>query len=275
VRGECSLPRAVTGRIQFRSPNLQGVEKGDVDGVKVRKLFRRKSVKTSLVRGDFQQFELTLLAQAAGSQKLINYLRDGGDFYLKIALDMFPESDKSKLASLREVAKKILFLIVYGGQAKTPSQVLGTTTEQAQVFLNLSHSAYPEIQQHEQSLRDEVRQVGYIRTMGGRRRYLPELESQNEHECHSAERKILSTFIQGTAADITKVAMVYLADQLPQVAKDADPKLVLQVHDELVIEVETNLIDAYAGVLRSVMEKASMAFGFAVSVRLTAGTSPG
>jgi len=62
VRGECSLTRAVTGRLQFRNPNLQGVEKGDVDGVKVRKLFRTKSVKTSLIRGDFQQFELTLLA---------------------------------------------------------------------------------------------------------------------------------------------------------------------------------------------------------------------
>jgi len=72
--------------------------------------------------------------------------------------------------------------------------------------------------------------------MGGRRRYL-ELDSRNELERHSAEREILSTFIQGTAADITKEAMVYLADQLPQVAKDANAKLVLQVHDELVIEV--------------------------------------
>jgi len=187
---------------------------------------------------------------------------------------MFPELDKSKLASLREVAKKILSLIVYGGQTKALSQVLGTTTEQAQVFLDLFHLAYPEIHQLEQSLREEVRQVGYIRTMGGRRRYLPELDSRNELERHSAERKILSTFIQGTAADITKEAMVYLADQLPQVAKDANAGLVLQVHDELVIEVQTDLIDTYAGVLRSVMEEASMAFGFAVSVRLTAGMSP-
>ena len=89
VRGECSLPRAVTGRLLFHNPNLQGVEKGDVDGVKVRKFFRTKSVKTSPVRCDFQQYELTLLSQTAGCQKLIEYLRDGGDFYLKIARDMF------------------------------------------------------------------------------------------------------------------------------------------------------------------------------------------
>jgi len=109
--------------------------------------------------------------------------------------------------------------------------------------------------------------------MGGRRRYL-ELDSRNELERHSAEREILSTFIQGTAADITKAAMVYLADQLPQVANVAPAKLVLQVNDELVIEVQSDLIDTYAGVLRSVME-ASMAFGFSGSVRLAAGNSLG
>jgi DNA polymerase-1 len=269
VRATFDVTSAVTGRIQVRNPNLQGIDKDPVEGISIRGLLRCDDG-NSLVRADFRQFELTLLAQASGCEKLTSFLFDGGDFYAKVAREMFPEADD--VASLREVSKQICYLIIYGGQAKALAGVLGVSQEQAQIFLDSFREAFPEIATFEQDLLKEAIELGYVRTLGGRRRYLPELQSRSQFERQAGARKVLATFIQGTAAEIVKDAMLAIED----FASTRDGvQLVLQVHDELVLEAPTSCVDVCADALRSAMDAACRCLGFAVPVRVVAGTALG
>jgi hypothetical protein len=268
VRGSYSVLDTVTGRISCHEPNLMGIPKEALEGIKIRKTIRTPIDRT-LVRGDFRQFELCLVAQASGCVGLVQLLQAGGDLYLNIAREMFPAGDKRELAKLREAAKEICYLIVYGGQAVSLARSLGVSIPEAEEYLNGFHSLFPEIRGFAESLLLEAQDSNSIRTLGGRRRMLPNLRASQDQLRRTEERKVLSTFIQGTAAEIIKDAMILVTDQISNLGSDS--QLVLQVHDELILEVPLWEEKIWAENLREAMTTAAMEMGFQVPVRVTFG----
>jgi hypothetical protein len=272
VHGTYCIGSSVTGRIQVRNPNLQGINKDPVEGFNLRSLVKTSSSKTSLVRGDFRQFDLHILAHVAGCKGLKRILENGGDLYLQIAREIHPEASDEEIISLREASKAICYLIFYGGQAKALSQSISVTEDQAQRFIDAFFESFPEVRLFTNDLIQKARLCGYVQSLGGRRRAIQDLCSSSDMLRNSAERKVLATFIQATASDIVKEAMVDVSDALSCV-EIGDAKMVLQVHDELILEVSADSSRTWESVLRDAMEGATKAFGLRVPVRISAGRS--
>ena len=222
-----------TGRLSSTEPNLQNIPVRKTLGSEIRKMFVPREGWV-FVDADYSQIELRVLAHIAGDKNMANAFRSGADFHRVTASQVFNVPVDQVTPQMRSNAKAVNFGIVYGISEFSLSQDIGVTRYEAKAYIDSYLSKYPGVRDYMHDIVETARQQGYVTTAFGRRRYLPEITSTNFNIRSGAERIALNTPIQGTAADIIKLAMVRVFHALQKDALQA--RLILTVHDELIIE---------------------------------------
>ena len=242
---------ASTGRISSERPNMQNIPARSEEGRTIRRAFVA-GPERSFVVADYSQIELRILAHLSKDAALVKAFHDGEDIHTTTAGRVFGVAPEAVDYEMRRRAKVINFGLLYGMEAYGLAQRLEIDREEAQEQMDAYFDQFPGVRDFMSGIVADARNSGYTETIMGRRRYLPELTSGNFRERQSGERMALNAPIQGSAADIIKKAMIELDDRLE--AEGDDTFMVLQVHDELVLETPTQDVDATASVVREVME---------------------
>ena len=256
-----------TGRLSSAEPNLQNIPIRTPLGAELRKMFVA-GPGMALVDADYSQIELRLLAHMAGDEKMIEAFRSGRDFHTITAAQVFGVEPDQVSPEMRRSAKAVNFGIVYGISAFSLSQDIGVTVAQAKAYMDRYFATYPGVRAYMDHVVAQAKRDGYVSTLMGRRRWLPELKSSNFNTRSFGERVALNMPIQGTAADIIKLAMIRVRDRLCR--ESFQGRLVLQVHDELIVECPEAEQEAVCVLLREEMEGV-----FPLSVPLVAETHAG
>ena len=256
-----------TGRLSSAEPNLQNIPIRTPLGAELRKMFVA-GPGMALVDADYSQIELRLLAHMAGDEKMIEAFRSGRDFHTVTAAQVFGVEPDQVSAEMRRSAKAVNFGIVYGISAFSLSQDIGVTVAEAKAYMDRYFATYPGVRAYMDHVVEQAKQDGYVSTLMGRRRWLPELKSSNFNTRSFGERVALNMPIQGTAADIIKLAMLRVRDRLK--AEGLRGQLVLQVHDELIVECPQEEQERVCALLQEEMEGV-----FPLSVPLVAETHAG
>ena len=241
-----------TGRLSSSDPNLQNIPVRTEEGRQIRALFEPGEGYDALLSADYSQIELRLLAHMSGDTNFIDAFRQGQDIHARTAAEVFGVPLNAVGAELRRKAKAVNFGIVYGISDYGLSRDLHIPRKEAGEYIQMYFERYPGVKQF---LDDTVRQAhetGYVTTMFGRRRALPAIKSSNYNQRMLAERMAMNTPIQGTAADIIKLAMISVHERLREVG--AKSRILLQVHDELVLEVVREEVSQISAILREAME---------------------
>ncbi len=242
-----------TGRLSSANPNLQNIPVKTDEGRELRKLFIARPGHV-FVDADYSQIELRLLAHFSGCRKLAEAYRRGDDIHAATASLVFgiPISEVTPLQRRR--AKSVNFGIIYGMSAFGLAKDVGTTQAEAQSYINRYFEANPEVKQYMDESVRFAKENGYIKTILGRKRYIPELKSPNYNQRSFGERAAMNMPLQGSAADIIKIAMLAVCKRLKQEGMQA--MLVLQVHDELILDVPLEETEQAKKILKEEMEKA-------------------
>lgn len=222
-----------TGRLSSTEPNLQNIPVRTALGAQMRNMFVAPSGKV-LVDADYSQIELRLLAHIASDQNMIEAFLSGADIHTSTAAQVFGVDPKEVTSEMRRRAKAVNFGIVYGISEFSLAQDIGVTRREAGEYMERYFSTFQGVRNYMYGIIKQAKQDGYVKTLMGRRRWLPELQSSNYNLRSFGERVALNMPIQGTAADIMKLAMIKVHNRLHEEGLEA--KLVLQVHDELIVE---------------------------------------
>ena len=222
-----------TGRLSSTEPNLQNIPVRTELGSEIRKMFVPREGWV-FVDADYSQIELRVLAHIADDKRMQEAFRSGEDFHAVTASQVFNVPLEEVTSLMRRHAKAVNFGIVYGISEFSLAQDIGVTRREAKDYIDRYLTKYRGVRDYMQNIVETARKQGYVETMFGRRRRIPEITSSNFNVRSGAERIALNTPIQGTAADIIKLAMVRVFDALEQQALQA--RLILQVHDELIVE---------------------------------------
>lgn len=241
-----------TGRLSSSNPNLQNIPARTELGRRIRQGFVAGSAKACLVAADYSQIELRILAHLSKDEALCAAFESNADIHRETAARIFRVSPDEVTPDMRRQAKAINFGVIYGMGEVSLAKSAGLTREEARKFIHHYFETYPGVAQWLEAVKNQARKDGYVTTLLQRRRHLPEINSSNARDRSAAERMAINTPVQGSAADIIKVAMVRLA----QVLKGFQAALVLQVHDELVVECTRDCAEAVAQTMRSIMESA-------------------
>ncbi len=242
----------VTGRISSTEPNMQNIPVRHPLGREIRKMFVAQGDEMYLVDADYSQIELRVLAHIAQDKNMIHAFKNNADIHAKTASEVLKIPIEDVTAEQRSAAKAVNFGIVYGIGQFSLSQDLKISVNEAKKYIDGYLSYYEGIAAYMESIKKTAAEQGYVTTMFGRRRYIPELKSSNFNLRAFGERVALNTPIQGTAADIIKLAMVRVYQRLKQEKLKA--KLILQVHDELIIECPKNELACVCTLLKNEME---------------------
>ncbi len=243
---------AATGRLSSSDPNLQNIPIRTELGRRIRGAFVAEPGWQTL-SADYSQIELRVLAHMSGDPNLIEAFQSGEDIHERTAHRVFgTDSDLSEKEQRRR-AKIINFSIIYGKTAFTLGKDLGITTREAQAFIDAYFERHPNVQEFLEKIIKEARLTGKVKTLFGRHRYIPEIGSRNRNTRQAAERVAVNAPIQGTAADLIKKAMVELWNELKK--RGLRSRLLLQVHDELVLEVPGDEPDTVSKLVRDIMEE--------------------
>jgi DNA polymerase-1 len=254
-----------TGRLSSVDPNLQNIPIRTEIGRRIRKAFRA-APGMKLVVADYSQIELRVLAHLSGDENLIKVFREGKDIHTQTAAWMFG-LDLDRVASeQRRAAKTINFGVLYGMSAHRLSHELSIPYAEAERFIERYFASYPRVRAWIEQVLADARQKGYVETMFGRRRFVADLDARIRSVREAAERMAFNMPVQGTAADLMKLAMVKLQPEL----EGLEAHLVLQVHDELLVEAPAHKAEQVARVMREVMQNA-----WALEVPLEVGTGIG
>ena len=224
---------AATGRLSSSNPNLQNIPIRSDMGKEIRKAFTAEG-DNMLLSADYSQIELRILAHLSKDKALKNAFDKGEDVHARTAADIFGSSLDQVDENSRRMAKAVNFGIIYGLSAFGLSRQLNISRKDAQDFINQYFSLYSNVKDFMDNTIAEARECGYTLTMFNRRRYLPDLKSDNRQVRESAERIAINSPIQGSAADLIKVAMIRLSRNLKKIKLNS--KMILQVHDELLFE---------------------------------------
>ena len=243
-----------TGRLSSTDPNLQNIPIRLEEGRKIRQAFVPSQPGWLMFAADYSQIELRVLAHIAKDQGLIEAFRADMDIHTKTASDVFGVSPEEVTSHMRRQAKAVNFGIVYGISDYGLSQNLGITRKEAGEFINRYLESFPGVQEFMTDIVREAKEKGYVSTLLHRRRYLPEITSRNFNLRSFAERTAMNTPIQGSAADIIKLAMIQMSERLKKEKLQA--KLLLQVHDELIFEAPEEEIEMLKKIVPEVMEQA-------------------
>ncbi|KLI30116.1 DNA polymerase I [Brachyspira hyodysenteriae] len=241
-----------TGRLSSSEPNLQNIPVRGEEGREIRNTFIPEKGNL-LIAADYSQIELRLLAHFSNDPALVDAFKNNDDIHRKTAMKIYSVSKEHVTASMRNIAKIINFSIIYGKTAFGLSKELGIKRKEAEDFIKGYFSTYSRVKPFCEEVVEEVRNKGFVRTMCGRIRDLSKtINSSNAMARNEAERMALNTLIQGSAADMIKVAMVAIHKEFKNHLKTA--KIVMQVHDELVVEVSEAEADKAMTIMKEIME---------------------
>lgn len=241
-----------TGRLSSSEPNLQNIPVRTEKGREIRALFYPGEGFDTLVSADYSQIELRILAHLSGDKALIKAFTEGKDIHRFTAAEVLGKAQEDITSEERSHAKAINFGIIYGISDFGLSRDLGITRAEAKNYIDLYFSRYPRVKEYMDNMVKEAHETGKVRTMFGRLRELPDINSRNFNRRSFAERTAMNTPIQGTAADIIKLAMNKVESLLEE--KGFTSRLLLQVHDELVLEVINDELEAVKALLKETME---------------------
>lgn len=244
---------AVTGRLSSSDPNMQNIPIKSEEGLEIRAAFTA-SPGNLIVSADYSQIELRLLAHLSGDPVLIEAFRLGQDVHTRTAAEVFGVPMEAVSREMRYRAKTVNFGIIYGQSEFGLSKTLGIPQAEAKEFIERYFRRYVRVRQYFSEAMEKARSTGYVSTIMGRRRSVPELFSANFNMRKFGERVVMNAPIQGSAADIIKVAMIRLQGRIE--AEGWKSRLILQVHDELVIEAPKDEAEGVAAMVREAMEAA-------------------
>ena len=242
-----------TGRLSSMNPNLQNIPVREEYGRLIRKAFV-PSPDSVIISSDYSQIELRVFAHMSGAENLIEAFKEDMDIHTKTAMDIYHINRDEVTSKLRRNAKAVNFGILYGISSFGLSEDLGMSVSEAKRFIDSYLKAYPGIKDYMEKLKKEAYENGFVKTLFGRVRVIDELKSNNFMVRSSGERMALNTPIQGTSADIIKIAMINVYNKLNKNKLKA--KIIIQVHDELLIDCPKNEIDKVIEIVKSEMENA-------------------
>ncbi len=251
IHGSFNQTVAATGRLSSSDPNLQNIPIRSELGRKIRRAFVPKEG-TVLLAGDYSQIDLRVLAHVSKDPILCEAFRNGGDIHTITASEVLHVAPKDITPDQRRMAKSINFGIVYGISAFGLSQQLQISIDDAKSYIDAYFKRYAGVKVWIDQTLEEARKTGYVRTVSGRIRYLPEINSPNPQMRGFAERTAMNTPIQGTSADIIKLAMIRLCE--PAVRKQWLGDMLVQVHDDLLFEIPKAALAASQRVIQTTME---------------------
>ena len=257
-----------TGRLSSAEPNLQNIPIRTPLGRELRHYFIPKTSDYVLVDADYSQIELRLLAAISGDENMISAFHSGVDIHTSTAANVFHVPENMVTSELRKRAKAVNFGIVYGIGEFSLSDDLHISMKEAKEYIESYKASYPLVDKYLKDIVNEGYANGFVSTLYGRRRYIPELSGQNKMLKKFGERVAMNSPIQGTAADIIKVAMINVSRRLENEKLDA--RLILQVHDELLVEAHKDCAEQASTILREEMENA-ISLPVPLSVELTVG----
>lgn len=242
-----------TGRLSSSEPNLQNITVRDEDGKYIRKAFFYDEDDLYLLSLDYSQIELRLLAEMSSCQTLIDIFNHGGDIHASTARKVFNIPDDQEVPSaLRRKAKAVNFGIVYGISDWGLAEQIDCSVSEAKVIIDSFYKIYPEIKEYFDRILEEAKKTNYVVTMFNRRRYIKELASDNYQTREFGRRAAKNAPIQGTAADLIKIAMIKIDQALTE--KKLKSRLVLQIHDELIFKVYEDEKDQVYSLAKEIME---------------------
>jgi len=241
-----------TGRLSSSNPNLQNIPiKTDI-GKNIRRAIIASDKASFLIACDYSQVELRILAHLSKDEELIAAFKEGKDVHKITASLIYGLKEDDVSEPMREVAKRVNFGIVYGQTSYGLSRDLGIPVDGAQGFIDAYFLRYPRVKEYIQKQIEKAESDGYVTTISGRRRYIPEINNRNQGIRQFAQRQAVNTPIQGSASDLIKLAMIDIHKQLN--LKKLKAKMVLQVHDELVFDVSAEELDELVILVKDRME---------------------
>ncbi|MBE5676717.1 DNA polymerase I [Staphylococcus sp. SS87] len=245
---------AQTGRLSSVDPNLQNIPVRLEEGRKIRKAFKPTSKDSVILSADYSQIELRVLAHITQDESMKEAFINGDDIHTATAMKVFGVEADQVDSLMRRQAKAVNFGIVYGISDYGLSQSLGITRKKAKVFIDDYLASFPGVKQYMSDIVKDAKALGYVETLLHRRRYIPDITSRNFNLRGFAERTAMNTPIQGSAADIIKLAMVKFVEKMKDTTYQA--KLLLQVHDELIFEVPKSEVESFSEFVEEIMENA-------------------
>ena len=245
---------AQTGRLSSIDPNLQNIPIRLEEGRKIRKAFKPTSKDSVILSADYSQIELRVLAHITQDESLKHAFINGHDIHTATAMKVFNVESDQVDSLMRRQAKAVNFGIVYGISDYGLSQSLGITRKQAKAFIDDYLASFPGVKQYMSDIVKDAKARGYVETLLHRRRYIPDITSRNFNLRSFAERTAMNTPIQGSAADIIKLAMVKFSEKIKETKYHA--KLLLQVHDELIFEIPKSEVEDFSKFVEEIMEQA-------------------
>ncbi len=241
---------AATGRLSSVKPNLQNIPIRTIQGQEVRKAFVPKNEDYLLLSADYSQIELRLIAEMSHEKTMIDSFNNGEDIHAATASKVFDVELDKITREQRSQAKTINFGIIYGVSAFGLSQQTGLSRQESKALIDAYYETYPSLKNFINTQTEFAKEFGFVETLFGRRRYLNDINSSNSLVRSHAERNAVNAPIQGSAADIIKIAMIKTSDIL----ESYQSKMLLQVHDELVFDVHKNEIEILKPIIKSTME---------------------
>jgi len=241
-----------TGRLSSSEPNLQNIPIRNDEGRELRKMFVPKY--DTLVAADYSQIELRLLAQFSGDRNLRDAFNTDKDIHTEVAADIFGVPSEMVTANMRRAAKAVNFGIIYGISDFGLSQNIGISQSKAHEYIKKYFEKYPTIKAYLENSVEQAKRDGFITTIAGRRRFIPELKSANYQLRMFGERAAMNMPLQGSSADIIKIAMINVVNKMKE--KGLKSKLIMQVHDELIVDAFTEEVTLVEKILKEEMENA-------------------
>ena len=264
---------SATGRVSSNDPNVQNIPVRTEMGREVRRAFvARDAPEWTLLAADYSQIELRILADLSMDEGLIEAFEGGQDIHAATASSVYGVAIDEVDSEMRRIAKIMNFGVIYGLSPFGMSQQTGLSPEEGKAFIDAYFGKYPGIESYIDGIKRSVRDDGYVETLKGRRRYIPEIRSANFHQRSAGERMAINMPIQGTAADILKLAMVRLQAEMD--ARELRSMMILQVHDELIFESPQDELDEIKALVNEIMP-AAMSLAVPLEVDVKAGANWG
>jgi DNA polymerase-1 len=241
LHGEFNQTATSTGRLSSSNPNLQNIPIRSEVGRKIRRAFISGDPNSTILSADYSQIELRLLAHMSADETLIDAFQKNQDIHARTAQEIFDIPIEDVTVDMRRIGKTLNFALIYQQGPYATAQDLGISTKEAQAFIDKYFNRYPRVRGFLSRTIEEARSVGYVSTLWGRRRYFRFLNDRSDAVRKADERAACNAPIQGSAADLMKLAMIRLLKEMQRNSLDA--KLILQVHDELVLEVPKSQLE--------------------------------
>lgn len=263
---------AVTGRLSSNNPNLQNIPIRTDRGREIRKAFVARGEGWSLISADYSQIELRIIASISGDENMINAFVDNKDIHTATAAKVYNVEEKDVTFEMRRAAKAVNFGIIYGQSAFGLAENLSISRTEAKTIIDNYFLQYPSIKKYMDTSINFAREHGYVQTLKGRKRYLRDITSANQTVRGYAERNAINMPIQGTAADMIKLAMINVYKNLQK--EQLRTKMILQVHDELIFDVPNDELERAKAIIKESMESAmELPHGVPVQAETGSGAS--